>query len=766
LKKLNVKIKKVLYYKNGWGIFGCIPITQSEGAPVVLNDFKNFTIKGNTLELFEGNTYDIEIEDEAEKSDRGDSYNIIKVHVPKITSSKAQYDFLKNLIATSHYNAIVEVYPPKSGLKILDAIKGNEIDLTKAKGIQTKTAEKIRGIVVEKEEYIYIYNKLIPLGVSENMIDVIVNHYDTMERTIYKIDDSLYNLCEVKGLGFKKVDGYALAGGEDKEGFKRMEACLNYLIHEYATEGHSWTSYEEIKEKAVELLDIDGYNLDVYLSSLDTVGYTNLMNVHDGQITSKYYYRIEKELYEDLKRLDDTYKVQADSKILNEAISKAQTELGITYTEEQLSVIKESFEHGVYIINGKGGVGKSLLMKGVTEACDALGLDYQAIALSGRAAQLLTLKGINASTIHRLLGYSGGRFVHNSEFKLSQDVIILEEASMVNAQLWHSIVTAMKDGSKLIIVGDSGQLSGIGNGDVLRDLLVNPKFNGRELMQIHRQAQDSGIIEVAGNIRNGENVTGYNWELSNSYGVNSDLFIFTYNDKNDLLNNAENIIKKRMMELDETSVLDFQIIVSNKARGDLSTVSINKYCQRIYNNLDKPFVKNHTHEFRIGDKVINSGNKYSVHMYQSVMHYKNDEPNMIYDAEEGDYVPEKYSLYNGTIGIVVDINTDKGKESVLVKYEGMDGYIRMGAKELPDLDLAYALTVHKCQGMSIRNVLVLLDFGAFKLLSKQLVYTGITRASDKCVLLAENNALMKACNVDNSSLRRTFVGQFIQMENK
>ena len=140
-------------------------------------------------------------------------------------------------------------------------------------------------------------------------------------------------------------------------------------------------------------------------------------------------------------------------------------------------------------------------------------------------------------------------------------------------------------------------------------------------------------------------------------------------------------------------------------------------------------------------------------MYQSVMHYKNDEPNIIYDAEEGGYVPEKYSLYNGTIGIVVDINTDKGKESVLVKYEGMDGYIRMGAKELPDLDLAYALTTHKSQGQSIKNVLVLLDFGAFKLLSKQLVYTAITRASDKCVMLAENGALLRACNTDNSSLR-------------
>lgn len=755
-----------MFYNNGWGIFGCKVVNEEDKDKVIIDKvYKNFTIKGNTLELYPDNTYTIEIEDEIEKSPKGNSYKIIKVHVPKLTTSEAQYSFLKNVLPNSQYENIIKVFPSNSGLKIVDAIKNDEIDLTLVKGIQDKTASKIKEVVVEKEEFIYLYNKLIPIGVSETMIGNIIDHYESPQTAIAKVDESLYNLCEVRGLGFKKVDAYALTDGEDKEGFKRMEACINYLIHEYANEGHSWTSMEEIKTDAVKLLDIDGYHLDVFLGSLDMVENSNIMNVHDGQITSKYYYRIEKELYQSLKRLDDNYKLDVKEDMMRESITKAEENLNITYTEEQLSVISESFKHGVYIINGSAGTGKSLLMKGITEICDSLGLTYQAVALSGRAAQLLTLKGIEASTIHRLLGYNGGGFAHNEQDKLTQDVIILEEASMANAYLWHSIVTAMKDGSKFIIVGDSGQLSGIGNGDVLRDLLQNKKFAGHELKQIHRQAQDSGIIEVAGQIREGQNVTGFDWKLSNVYGANSDLYIFTYNDKEEVMENAYTLINKKMKALDSESIMDFQILVSNKSRGELSTVSINKYCQKIYNDLSKPCIKNFNHEFRVDDKVIISGNKYNVNMYETINHYQNNRAVEEFDEEMGCSTSKKYSLFNGTMGTVVDMNRDKENPSLLVKFEGFEGFIKLTKDELPQLDLAYAITQSRSQGMTIKNVLVLLDFGAYKLLSKQLAYTAITRASDKCVVLAENNALFKAINTDSSGLRRTFVGQFIQIDN-
>lgn len=758
MKSVKLVVTRKLYHNEGWGLFGCKLVNKEDKNLVELNQYNNITIKGQTPELYIDTEYVVDLEDDIERSPKGDSYNIIQVHIPKNTTSKAQYDFLKNIITKTQYENIIKEFPLNTKLKILDAIKNDEIDLTKVKGIKEKLALKIKNLVIQKEDNIYLYNKLIPIGVTEATINTIIAHYKTAQKAIERIDESLYNLCEVKGLGFIKVDGYALLNGEDKEGLKRIEACINYLIHDVTQEGHSWTPINEMIDKAVKLLNINKRNVELFLASIDDLD-TNIINVNDGQITSKYYYKVEKEVFENLKRLNNNYKIIIDKSKMNEAIKSAQDILNVTYTDEQELTVMESFKHGVYIINGKGGSGKSTIMKGITEICTSLGLSYKAIALSGRAAQLLTLKGIDASTIHRLLKYNGKGFVYNKDNKLDQDVIILEEASMVNAQLWHSIIIAMKDGAKLIIVGDSGQLSGIGNGDVLRDLLQNKMFTSRELKKIHRQAEDSGIIEIASKVREGQSIVGYNQVLSNSYGVNKDMYLFTYRDKEQLQINTKKIINSRMSKLDRDGLLDFIILVSNKSRGEMSAETINKYSQSIYNDLKKPYVENRVHKFRVEDKVIISGNKYDVHQFESINDYHLNSPIMADDFE-----PKEFELYNGTIGIVEAISNKKDNESVLVKFEGFDGYIKIDKSELNDLDLAYAITVHKSQGVGCPNVVVLLDYSGFKLLSKQLVYTAITRASKQCILLAESGALNKACKSDSSTFRNTFVGQFIQQE--
>lgn len=770
--KLKVMIVKKVFYNNGWGIFACI-VDKKDKDQVVYNSYNNFSIKGNTVELMEGEWYEVEL-GELERTPKGDSYPIIKVIMPKNTSYTAQYLFLENLLTQTQYAELLAHYPKNKKYKIVDMIKSGEADLTKIKGIGESTSERIIQRIHENEEKMQIINKLSPIGVSPRMIDKILDHFDSPQRVIVKLNESFYNLCEVKGLGFTTVDKYALANGEDKEGFKRIEACVNYLIHEQAQEGHSWTDVNEMVEKATELLKIDKLNVESYLHTLDMTPESFIRNINEHQITTKYYYEQEKGILEHLLRIDQHYKLQHGISQLEQYIKQAEDYLNITYTDEQREVILESFKHGVYIINGSAGVGKSMVIKGITSICDKLGLKYQAMALSGRAAQLLVNKNINASTIHRALKYNHKGFMYNEEVNLEEDSEILEEASMVNAYLWHSITQAVKNGAKLIVVGDSGQLSGIGNGDVLRDLLDTSYFPHRELKQIHRQAQDSGIIEVANKIREGENVTGYNWTLSESHGVNSDLFLFTFTDKEKLVENAKAVIQKQMMKLDQDSIMDFQILVSNRGKITFkkdnkdedklkfTALDINNYCQSIYNDMKKPFVSNGKYNFRTGDKVIVSGNNYSIHMYESINDYHLGSPIWDYENDE----PMKNSLYNGTMGLIVDVNADKSEPSIIIKFDGMDGYIKMNREELSDLDLAYAITVARSQGMSIKNVLFLLDFSAYKLLTRQQVYTAITRASDKCVVLAENNALHKAISTDGSGLRRTFLKQLIDQYKK
>lgn len=760
--KLKVKIIREIAYKkdSGWGSFAC---ETEDKVEIKYNKYGNFAIAGHVPQFQKGEEVVVELGELVVKG-QYETYPIKRVYLEKPVSSDAQYMFLEYRILTPlQFNAFCEKYPKSKKLKVLDMIKSGELDLTTVKGIGDSTAESIKKKIIANEDNIQIVNKLSPLGISQTMINRIMTHYDnSAHRVIMKINESVYNLCEVKGLGFKKVDEYALKNGEDMEGSKRIEACVNYLVHEAAGEGHSWTSFEQMTDEAIKLLKIDRRLVEEFLMSIDNKSDGQLLNVNGNQITSKSYYQQEKSILKDLLRIDKNYNPIKDSKLLNEAIQDAEEILNITYTDEQRNVILDSFNHGVYVVNGSAGTGKSTIIKGITEICNKLNLSYKSMALSGRAAQLLVNKGILASTIHRGLGFGKDGFLFNSENELEEDVIILEEASMVNAYLWYSIVQAIKNGAKLIIVGDSGQLSAIGNGDVLRDLLMTKYFNGTELKQIHRQAQDSGIIEVANSIREGNNVTGYNWELSESHGVNSDLYLFTYNNKEVLLENAKDIIHKQMSKLDKRTVMDFQILVANKTSGSMSAVNINKLCQSIYNkSIGKP-ISNSTYDFKLGDKVINSGNKYDTNIFRTINDYHNDIPIMEeYKDAYGmiDEKPVEVALYNGTLGIIVDMNLEE--QTILVEFEGIDGYVRLTKEQLSDLDLAYAITIHRSQGMSVQNTLVLLDYGAFKLLFKQLVYTAMTRASKKCVLLAENNALHKAIGTDSSDERRTFTYQLI-----
>jgi len=755
--KTKVKVEKILYYNNGWGLFGCSPL-EWEGK-IEKNKYGNITIKGNTpIELIEGEVYTFDL-GEIERSSKGDSYPILKMYIEKAISSKAQYMFLENLLSPKQYRNLLEKYPKSKEYKILDMIENNEIDLTEIHGIGEKTAKKIKENIFEYKDHVQVINRLSPIGVSMNTINKIINHFGSPQTVIRKINQSIYNLCQVKGLGFITVDKYALNDGERKDSFKRIEACINYLIHKEVDEGHSWIPYDDLIQLAIKMLDIEKEHIEEFLQTLDFSD-SNIININNKQISTQFYYNQEQLILTHLKRINENYKLKFENNNLLKFIRKAENELGIKYTDEQLETILESFNYGVYIINGKGGVGKSVIIKAITTICENLNLNYLAMALSGRATQLLINKGIKASTIHRGLGYDGKEFKFNEYCKLPYDVIILEESSMDNAYLWNIIVSAIKNGSKLIIVGDSGQLSAIGNGDVLRDLLQTQYFKCRELKQIHRQAQDSGIIELANKVREGIKITGWNYELGEVYGVNKDLYLFTYKQKETMLEKAKEFISKRVSKLTKDNILDFQILVANKDRGAISVLEINKYCQSIYNNLFKKHLKTSKYTYIIDDKVINSGNKYRMNVYESVHDYWSDNP--VIDKSTGE--PLEVPLYNGTMGIVVDLCDERGKESLLVKFEGIDYYIKIEKKDLPSVELAYAISIHRSQGMTIKETLVLIDFSAFKLLSKQLLYTAITRASERCVILAENNALLKCCTTDNSGERRTFLKDFILEE--
>lgn len=362
-------------------------------------------------------------------------------------------------------------------------------------------------------------------------------------------------------------------------------------------------------------------------------------------------------------------------------------------------------------------------------------------ALSGKASRIMNNLGLNASTIHKLLGFDPVQgFKYNKKNKLPHHVVVIDEASMCNNYLLYSVISAIEEGMKLIIVGNSGQLSSIGAGAIFEDLLKASKFPQKELKQVHRQAAKSGILSCANQIREGKQIIDNHTYDKQVFGEIKDFVLFP------LANRSG--IKDLTIEIAKTfkgRVEDFQVITALKSRGDISVKSLNIELQGIFNNLNKPYIKRGGYEYRVGDRIIQNGNNY--------------EAGENYDI----------SIFNGTIGKIVGLEKAKdNKESdkLFIQFEGVDEIICYEKDQIDQIELAYAISCHKSQGSTIPYTLFVFDYSGYMLLSKQFIYTGMTRASKGCVMVCEARALRHAVKTDNSGKRNTFLYDLLMEDGK
>lgn len=401
------------------------------------------------------------------------------------------------------------------------------------------------------------------------------------------------------------------------------------------------------------------------------------------------------------------------------------------------------------------------IMKGLIRA---LGNEnYTGAALSGKASNVLSKSGIEASTIHRMLGYDGKEFKYNKKELLPYDIIIIDEASMVNISLFLSILGAMDNGCKIVIVGDSGQLPNIGFGDLLYDMISTKVFPVYELTQVHRQASKSGILELANRIRNGEQVVTYNSSGKETYGELEDQTIFSYSEAEksnipfDVLRIAQGY--KENVKTPE-DLFDFQIFVTNRTSGNLSVLSMNTELQGIFNGGKKPYLSRNNYNFKKDDKIIATGNSYNLKSFPSTKEYYSFVEGLkLLDVEDREKAMKgDVDVYNGTMGIVKHVDVD-GKV-LFIQFEETEELIAYKLNDLDSIHLAYAISIHRGQGSGIKNIIVAVDFSSYLLLSRQLIYTGITRAIEKGLLLVENNALYTALQRD-ANTRQTFLKEFL-----
>lgn len=724
-------------------------VKEIDGEVEIHPIYKTFTVVGIMPYLMEDADYEISAT-EVENKKYGKQYqvNSINLYLPNgIESKEGQKEFLDIIFTKLQVKEMYEALDdPYMTLK-----DGDISSLVKVKNCGMKTAV---AWIDKFKTYMPLSNAMKELSeydLTEALLRRIVNHYKSSDIAVEIIQNKPYKLIEVNGVGWHKCDEIAMKGGLKPDSPERIGTYILYYLQERANEGYSYIPADantEIEngivsktQKPINFIDTmieffgDDISDEALKGGLDYVNDQLWFSDNRRFVGLKRIYDLEMSVAENLIRIRDG---ENDFKYSNwkDIIKQKEIDQGWEYNEQQIKGIKAVLENQVVVITGKAGTGKSSIVDAMIAVLQ--GYSYAQTALSGRAAaRMAEITHEEGYTIHRLLGFpkgdrDHGGFVFHEDNKLPRDIIILDEVSMVDGELFNRLVKAIKTGSKLIMLGDTGQLECIGCMNIAADLIASKEIVSIELSQIHRQAANSGIITESIKVREGIQLIEKDWIGTEVRGKLNDLVLDCFSDKS---NTFYKVMQHASSELEDgTDIMDLMVIAPSY-KNESGVDNLNAALQSLYNP-DSPekkevFVQKSSKAWmlREGDKIINVQNDY--------------------------YAKNKFTvgIFNGNIGVVKNIDIDAN--TIAVDFQDIPGIMILPKKNWKDLELGYAITCHKAQGSQCKKVIVGLDFGSFIQLSREWVYTAMTRAIDKCYMVAQNNALRYAVSKNSISVKRT-----------
>ena len=735
--KVTVAVERIRFYKNEWGIIECSidPKRIKQGTPKL--DKNGIAVfKGVMPQLQEKNLYNITAE-YVEDPKFGGQYNILSIFTALDFGTgdpEGQKKFLSSIYTplqvTNMYNALEN---PFQVLKDKDTVS-----LIKVKGCGMDTADRW---IRKFEKHIgeaKIYTELEDYNLTTNMIKKLMDRYNSPELVIEKVKNNPYVLCnEVKGIGWKTADKIALEGGIGEFSTKRIAAYMVHYLDESGESGCSWITPDELMGAILEGIGEEVPDANV-TEAIHELGDELWWNDDKSKIGLRKYFNIEQKIAVELIRIRD-----AKSKITyndwEDTIKHLEHKQGWEYTNEQKNGVKTVLDNNITVVQGLAGTGKSTLVSAMIEVLRSY--SYVQCALSGRASSRMSeITGQEGFTIHRLLGYPQGdkqNFKFHDENPLSYDIYILDEISMVDAYLFYYLLRAIPNGAKLVCLGDPGQLESIGCGNIAHDMINSEEIPTVTLTQIHRQAAKSAIITESIKVRNGQQIITKDWVGTETRGELQDLNIDCFSDKSNTFYKIIQAFSTNMIQ-DDFNIMETQIIVPVKNNGAACTYELNNSVQELYNPEDKNkrehngFSNGKAYVLREGDKVMNVVNN-----------YKTSPP-----------------IYNGNIGIIKSIyyNEDLDEEFMLIDFKGI-GKVNVPREAWNSIELGYAITVHKSQGDQANHIIFGLDFTSYSLLTREMIYTGITRAKKKCDLIAQTGALRMAISKEGVSKKQTHLQQ-------
>lgn len=671
----------------------------------------------------------------------GEQFNVSECKIVQPDSVESIYRYLSSGLFYGVGEVTAKNIVNTFGARALEYIEKDPVKLSQVKGLSLKKAMAINeAFIVHKEQQatiLYLQNFDISLNLA---LKIYKTYGDGTKRIIEK---NPYQMVEdVDGVGFITADKIALKMGFDQYSRFRITAGIGHVLQEGASKnGHTYLERREVVSEVCRLLKMneEEYRYMVDGIILDNVVMGKIVIIEEGgeecvMLTRMY------ENENGIARCLADMLVSAEEIDLNidADIDEYQKSKDITLHENQIEAIKNCVKYGVNVITGGPGTGKTTIINCILTILKKQYMRTVLCAPTGRASKRLAeATGEDAKTIHRLLDldFTGGKghFTYNEDTKLDADVVVVDEVSMCDEYVFYALIRAIKRGGRLILVGDKDQLPSVGAGNILSDIIASGLVPVNYLTYIYRQSDDSLIISNAHKVNEGKMPT-----IDNK---SKDFFVDAQTDTADMLKNCIDLVTKRLPSFSKLAPKNIQVLCPMK-KGVIGVENINIEMQKALNPPDssKGELRAGANIFRVGDKVIHTVNNYQMEWLSP-------------DGLSGT------GVFNGDIGYIKEVN----KSAPSLKVEFDDGKIATYKQEnLDEIALAYAISIHKSQGSEFPAVIIMVSGGNPFLMTRNLLYTAITRAKQIVVIEGSKESLAKMVKNDYTAKRNTLLTQFLK----
>ena len=620
--------------------------------------------------------------------------------------------------------------------------------LVEVKGISERIAQQITDQMIEKREIREAFLFLQKYGITNTLAVKIYEKYGMGMYGILK--ENPYRLAEdIQGVGFRLADEIAEKIGIHTDSDYRIRSGILYTLLQASLEGHMFLPMRVLVRRSADLLQVPEEAIRAQLQNLHMDHKVVVKKTTDEpEVYAFSYYYAElncARMLRELNVLMESELLDSEEKRIETILQRILKEQGLELDELQKNAVLECVKHGIMILSGGPGTGKTTTINTIIRYFDEEGMDILLAAPTGRAAKRMTeATGYEARTIHRMLEINGGmedgsraRFERNGENPLEADVVIIDEMSMVDIYLFQSLLEAVSVGTRLILVGDVDQLPSVGPGQVLQDLIESKSFPTVMLKKIYRQAGESDIVMNAHRINMGQKIA-----LNNK---SKDFFFLPRNDVQVIYKHMIQLITEKLPRYVEAQPYDIQVLTPMR-KGSLGVETLNEILQRYLNPAD-PSRKEHAagdRIFREGDKVMQIKNNYQLE-WEIVSRY-------------GIRIDSGSGVFNGDIGTIRRIREESS--TVQVEYDE-HRLVEYTFSQLDEIELAYAITIHKSQGSEYPAVLLPLLSGPKMLMNRNLLYTAVTRARKCVTILGSQEVVDGMIENENQYHRYTGLGRRI-----